>query len=190
MITLIDNYDSFTYNLVQYLGDLDVPVQVYRNDEKSAQAVIDENPSGILLSPGPSDPDHAGICLEVIALAAVSKTPLFGVCLGHQSIAQAFGGKVIRAPEPLHGKTSNIVHEGKAVFSGIPSPFAVTRYHSLIAERESLPDCLEITAETDDGIIMGLSHKELQIHGVQFHPESIATDHGHDLLRNFVETIR
>ncbi|MGH1403222.1 MAG: anthranilate synthase component II [Alphaproteobacteria bacterium] len=190
MITLIDNYDSFTYNLVQYLGDLDVPVRVYRNDEKTAQDVIDEKPSGILLSPGPSDPDRAGICLDTIALAAQNAMPLFGVCLGHQSIAQAFGGKVIRAPEPLHGKTSMIRHEGKTIFKGVPSPFSVTRYHSLIAQRESLPECLEITAETDDGIIMGLSHKTLPIHGVQFHPESIATDHGHDLLRNFVELVR
>ncbi len=187
MITLIDNYDSFTYNLVQYLGDLGAQVRVYRNDEKTAQEVIDEKPSGILISPGPSDPDHAGICLEVIKLAAENNIPLFGVCLGHQSIAQAFGGNVIRAPQPLHGKTSEITHEGKTVFKGIVSPYPVTRYHSLIAERESIPDCLEITAETSDGIIMGLSHKEKPIHGVQFHPESIATEHGHDLLKNFVD---
>ncbi len=187
MITLIDNYDSFTYNLVQYLGDLKADTQVYRNDERSAQDVINQKPSGILLSPGPSDPDHAGICLELITLAAEQSVPLFGVCLGHQSIAQVFGGKVIRGTEPVHGKTSSIMHEGKTVFKGLPSPYIVTRYHSLIAERESLPNCLEITAETEDGVIMGLSHKTKPIHGVQFHPESIATEHGHKLLQNFVE---
>ncbi len=187
MITLIDNYDSFTYNLVQYLGDLDAKTRIYRNDEISVDQVMNENPSGILISPGPSDPDHAGICLELIKSAADNNTPLFGVCLGHQSIAQAFGGKVIRAPVPMHGKISNITHEGKTIFKGLPSPYAVTRYHSLIAERESLPNCLEITAQTDYGIIMGLSHKKKPIHGVQFHPESIATEHGHDLLKNFVE---
>ncbi len=186
MITLIDNYDSFTYNLVQYLGDLGSKTVVYRNDEKTAQEIIEGNPSGILISPGPSDPDHAGVCLEVIALAAQHDIPLFGVCLGHQAIAQVFGGKVIRAPQPLHGKVSQITHNAKAMFKGIPSPYQVTRYHSLIAERDSLPDCLEISAETEDGIIMGLSHKEKPIHGVQFHPESIATHHGHDLLKNFV----
>ena len=190
MITLIDNYDSFTYNLVQYLGDLQADVQVYRNDERSVDDILKEKPSGILISPGPSDPDHAGICLDLIKAAAEHNIPLFGVCLGHQSIAQAFGGKVIRAPEPLHGKISQIIHDGKTVFKGLPSPYPVTRYHSLIAEKESLPDCLEITAETSDGIIMGLSHKEKPIHGVQFHPESIATEHGHDLLRNFVELTR
>ncbi len=187
MITLIDNYDSFTYNLVQYFGDLGAQVRVYRNDQKTAHDIIDEKPQGILISPGPSDPDHAGICLDVIKLAADNNIPLFGVCLGHQSIAQAFGGKVIRAPYPLHGKTSDIMHDGKTVFEGLPSPYPVTRYHSLIAEKESLPDCLEITAQTDDGIIMGLSHKDKPIHGVQFHPESIATEHGHELLKNFVE---
>lgn len=187
MITLIDNYDSFTFNLVQYLGDLGAETVVYRNDQKTAAEVFAEKPSGILISPGPSDPDHAGICLEVIKMAADLDVPLFGVCLGHQSIAQAFGGKVIRAPSPMHGKVSDITHEGKGVFKGVPCPFTVTRYHSLIAERDTVPDCLEITAETDDGIVMGLSHKEKPIHGVQFHPESIATQHGHDLLGNFVE---
>ena len=146
-----------------------------------------KHPKGILISPGPSDPDHAGICLELIKLVADTNIPLFGVCLGHQAIAQAFGGKVIRAPEPIHGKVSDISHEQKAIFKGLPSPYSVTRYHSLIAERKSLPDCLEITAQTEDNIIMGLSHKEKPIHGVQFHPESIATQHGHDLLKNFVE---
>ncbi|PCK00101.1 MAG: aminodeoxychorismate/anthranilate synthase component II [Zetaproteobacteria bacterium] len=190
MITLIDNYDSFTYNLVQYLGDLKSEVRVYRNDEVTAQQIIDKSPAGILISPGPSDPDRAGICLDVILLAAEHNVPLFGVCLGHQAIAQAFGGKVIRAPEPFHGKTSTITHTGKKMFEGIPSPYTVTRYHSLTAERESFPDCLEVMAETQDGIIMALSHKDKQIHGVQFHPESIATEHGHALLENFVRLTR
>tara|TARA_R110001592_G_scaffold16881_6_gene71463 strand:+ start:516 stop:1088 length:573 start_codon:yes stop_codon:yes gene_type:complete len=189
MITLIDNYDSFTYNLVQYLGDLGVETRVYRNDEVSVEHVFGDKPEGLLISPGPSDPDHAGICLDVIKAAAERNVPLFGVCLGHQAIAQAFGGKVIRAPAPMHGKISDIAHSGKAVFEGLPSPYPVTRYHSLIAERESIPDCLEITAETEDGIIMGLSHKDKPIHGVQFHPESIATKHGHDLLKNFIRLV-
>ncbi|MFP4097830.1 MAG: anthranilate synthase component II [Alphaproteobacteria bacterium] len=188
MITLIDNYDSFTYNLVQYLGDLGAGVRVYRNDERSVQEILAETPRGILISPGPSDPDHAGICLELIKAAAHNDIPLLGVCLGHQSIAQAFGGKVVRGAKPIHGKISHIVHEGKTIFKNLPSPYAVTRYHSLIAQRETLPQCLEITAHTqEDGIIMGLSHKEKPIHGVQFHPESIATDHGHALLKNYVE---
>lgn len=187
MITLIDNYDSFTYNLVQYLGDLKVETRIYRNDAKTPEEILQENPSGILISPGPCDPDQAGICLDLIELCYAKGVPLFGVCLGHQAIAQAFGGKVIRAPEPIHGKTSEITHNNKSIFKGLPSPYTVTRYHSLIAEKDSLPDVLEITAETEDGIIMGLSHKEKPIHGVQFHPESIATDHGHDLLKNFVE---
>jgi len=188
MITLIDNYDSFTYNIVQYLGDLGAEVCIYRNDERSVDDILKEKPSGILVSPGPGDPDHAGICLDLIKAAAEHDVPLLGICLGHQSIAQVFGGKVIRGPKPMHGKISAVVHEQKTIFRGLPSPYAVTRYHSLIAERESLPDCLEIIAETeDDGIIMGLSHKDKPIHGVQFHPESIATDHGHALLRNFVE---
>ena len=190
MITLIDNYDSFTYNLVQYLGDLGAQTRVYRNDKVTVAKVMEEKPSGILISPGPSDPDHAGICLELIEAVAKTDTPLFGVCLGHQSIAQAFGGNVIRATEPMHGKLSDITHTGKTVFKGLPSPYSVTRYHSLIAERESLPECLEITAETEDGVIMALSHKEKPIHGVQFHPESIATKHGHDLLKNFIELTR
>ncbi len=190
MITLIDNYDSFTFNLVQYLGDLKSDTKIYRNDEVSAQKIIDENPNGILISPGPSDPNNAGICLDIVALAEKNDIPLFGVCLGHQSIAQALGGRIIRAPEPLHGKTSEIKHNNGAIFKNIPSPYTITRYHSLIVERESLPDCLEITAETEDGIIMALSHKEKPIHGVQFHPESIATEHGHDLLENFVRLTR
>ncbi len=187
MITLIDNYDSFTYNLVQYLGEIGAKVRIYRNDEKTAQHIIGEQPSGILISPGPSNPDNAGICLELIKLASEHNIALFGVCLGHQAIAQAFGGDVVRAPLPMHGKVSSITHNNSNMFKGIPSPFNVTRYHSLIAEKKSLPDCLEITAQTDDGIIMALSHKEKPIYGVQFHPESIATEHGHALLKNFVE---
>ncbi len=189
MITLIDNYDSFTYNLVQYLGDLNADVRVYRNDEKTAEDIINEAPAGILISPGPSDPDNAGICLGVIKLAAENNIPLFGVCLGHQSIAQAFGGRIIRADKPMHGKISSITHNGKEMFKSLPSPYPVTRYHSLIAEKESLPDCLEVMAQTadDDGVIMAISHKTKPIHGVQFHPESIATEHGHALLKNFVE---
>lgn len=190
MIILIDNYDSFTYNLVQYLGDLGADTTIYRNDECSAEDIIAQKPDGILISPGPSDPDHAGICLEVIKLAAAHKVPLFGVCLGHQSIAQAFGGKIIRAPIPLHGKTSQITHNGKGIFEGIPSPYTITRYHSLIVEKESFPDCLDVTAQTQDGLIMALSHKTLPIHGVQYHPESIATEHGHTLLNNFLKLTR
>lgn len=190
MIILIDNYDSFTYNLVQYLGDLGAKTQVYRNDQCSIEEVIAQKPQGILISPGPSDPDHAGICLALIKRAAEVKIPLFGVCLGHQAITQAFGGKVVRAPEPLHGKISEITHKGTGMFEGIPSPYPVTRYHSLIAERKSFPDCLEITAETKDGIIMAASHKYAPVHGVQFHPESIATQHGHKLLDNFLKLTR
>ena len=187
IITLIDNYDSFTYNLVQYLGDLGAQARVYRNDEVSVEHILGESPNGIMISPGPSDPDHAGICLELITQTADTDIPLFGVCLGHQAIAQAFGGKVIRAPEPMHGKVSKINHDDASVFKGLAKPLEVTRYHSLIAEKSSLPDVLEITSETDDGLIMGLSHKDKAIHGVQFHPESIATSMGHELLKNFLD---
>jgi anthranilate synthase component 2 len=185
-ITLIDNYDSFTYNLVQYLGDLGVACDIFRNDKITVEAVLARSPSGILISPGPSDPDHAGICLALIKAAGEHKIPLLGVCLGHQAIGQVFGGKVIRAPAPLHGKTSTITHTGTGLFKGIPSPYTVTRYHSLLVERTSFPECLTITAETEDGLIMALAHKTLPIHGVQYHPESIATEHGHALLKNFV----
>lgn len=185
MITLIDNYDSFTYNLVQYVGDLGKSYSVVRNDQKTVTEILADNPEQIIISPGPSDPEHAGICLELIKASAEKNIPLLGVCLGHQSIGQAFGGKVIRAPQPMHGKLSPVYHDGKGIFSGIPSPFTVTRYHSLIVEKESLPDNLEITAWTEDNLIMGLQHKTKPIHGVQFHPESIATQHGLDLLRNF-----
>ncbi len=189
MIVLIDNYDSFTFNLVQYFGDLGVGSDVHRNDKITADEVIGMNPKGIVISPGPSDPGHAGICLELVAKAANENIPLLGVCLGHQCIGQVFGGKVIRAPEPMHGKVSDIKHEGQSVFNGLDTSFTATRYHSLIVERDTLPGDLQITAETNDGIIMGLKHKDKQIHGVQFHPESIATDNGHALLKNFVEML-
>ncbi|HEY4548353.1 MAG TPA: aminodeoxychorismate/anthranilate synthase component II [Pedomonas sp.] len=185
MIVVIDNYDSFTYNLVHYLGELGAETSVWRNDQISADDVLALKPSGILLSPGPCTPNEAGICLEMIEKAA-GKVPLLGVCLGHQSIGQAFGGRVVRAPQVMHGKRSPVRHADKGVFAGLPNPFQATRYHSLIVERETLPACLEITAETEDGIIMGLQHRDLAIHGVQFHPESIATEAGHDLLGNFL----
>ena len=190
MLLLIDNYDSFTYNLVHYLGELGADVQVHRNDALNAQEAMALNPAGILLSPGPCDPDQAGICLPLVAAAAETRTPLLGVCLGHQAIGQAFGGKVVRCHEIVHGKMGTMHHAGKSVFKGLPSPFEATRYHSLVVERESLPDCLEITAELEDGTIMGLQHKELPIHGVQFHPESIASEHGHALLKNFIEEMK
>jgi anthranilate synthase component II len=185
MLLLIDNYDSFTYNLVHFLGELGATCEVYRNDKISTEDVLKKKPKAIVLSPGPCTPNEAGICLDLIAKAG-AKIPLLGVCLGHQSIGQAYGGKVIRAPEPLHGKLSTIRHFGTSVFRGLPDRFQVTRYHSLIVERQSLPDCLSITAETDDGIIMGLMHKTHPVHGVQFHPESIASEQGHALLANFL----
>lgn len=190
MLLLIDNYDSFTYNLFHYLGELGADVVVHRNDAIDVQAAMALNPSAILLSPGPCDPDRAGICLALIAAAAETRTPLLGVCLGHQAIGQAFGGRVIRAGEIMHGKMGTITHGGRGIFAGLHSPFAATRYHSLIVERASLPDCLEVTAETPEGMIMGLAHRELPIHGVQFHPESIASEHGHQLLGTFLELAR
>ena len=186
MLLLIDNYDSFTYNLYHYLGELGTEVVVRRNDEIDAQAAMGLRPDAILLSPGPCDPDRAGVCLALIAAAAETRTPLIGVCLGHQAIGQAFGGRVIRAPSIMHGKTDAILHTGRGLFEGLPSPFQATRYHSLTVERESLPADLEITAEVADGTIMGLSHRSLPIHGVQFHPESIASEHGHALLGRFL----
>ena len=189
MLLLIDNYDSFTYNLVHYLGELGERVEVRRNDALSVDEAFAMEPAGIVISPGPCDPDKAGICLDLVARNAERQgavIPMLGVCLGHQSIGQSFGGKVIRAPYPMHGKVCDIHHTGEGVLSDIPSPFSATRYHSLIVERESLPDCFNITAQTDDKIIMGLAHKERPIHGVQFHPESIATEHGHKLLGNFL----
>ncbi|MEO1108332.1 MAG: aminodeoxychorismate/anthranilate synthase component II [Pseudomonadota bacterium] len=190
MLLLIDNYDSFTYNLVHYLGELGAEMVIRRNDALDVQEAMAMNPAGILLSPGPCDPDQAGICLALTEAAAETKTPLMGVCLGHQTIGQVFGGKVVRCHEIVHGKMGTMKHTGKGVFAGLPSPFEATRYHSLIVERESLPDCLEITAELDDGTIMGLQHKELPIHGVQFHPESIASEYGHALLKNFLQELK
>lgn len=186
MYLLIDNYDSFTYNLFHYLGELGAEVEVARNDKITVAEALARKPQGIILSPGPCDPDKAGICLDLVAAAAETKMPLFGVCLGLQSIGQAFGGRIIRAPAPMHGKISAVTHNGHAMFDEITSPFTATRYHSLIVGRESCPDCLEITAETDDGLIMGLAHKDLPITCVQFHPESIASQFGHRVLRNFL----
>jgi anthranilate synthase component II len=185
MLLLIDNYDSFTYNLVHFLGELGANCEVVRNDKITVADALKKKPKAIVLSPGPCTPNEAGICLELIA-AAGGKIPLLGVCLGHQAIGQAYGGNVIRAPEPLHGKLSTLRHKDKGVFKGLPGRFEVTRYHSLIVERKSLPADLEITAETSDGIIMGLQHKSDPVHGVQFHPESIATEEGHALLANFL----
>jgi anthranilate synthase component 2 len=190
MLLLIDNYDSFTYNLVHYLGELGAEVAVHRNDTLNVQEAMAMNPAGILLSPGPCDPDQAGICLALTQAAAETRTPLMGVCLGHQTIGQAFGGKVVRAPDIVHGKMGTMQHTGTGLFAGLPTPFAATRYHSLIVDRATLPDCLEITAELDDGIIMGLQHRELPIHGVQFHPESIRSEHGHALLKNFLDLLK
>lgn len=185
MILVIDNYDSFTYNLVQYLGELGEEVVVRRNDEIDLDGISSLKPDHILLSPGPCTPNEAGITLDVIERFK-GVIPIFGVCLGHQAIGQVFGGKVIRAERLMHGKTSPIHHKGESVFDGLPSPFTATRYHSLIVERETLPDCLEITAETAEGEIMSLRHKQYAVEGVQFHPESIITDHGHQILRNFL----
>jgi anthranilate synthase component II len=190
MLLLIDNYDSFTYNLFHYLGQLGSETVVRRNDEIDVQAAMAMNPSAILLSPGPCTPTEAGICLALIAAAAETRTPLIGVCLGHQAIGQSFGGNVVRAGEIVHGKAGSIEHAGRGVFAGLPSPFSATRYHSLIVERESLPPELEVTAALADGTIMGLQHRSLPIHGVQFHPESIASEHGHALLRNFLDLTR
>ncbi len=185
MLLLIDNYDSFTYNLVHFLGELGAECEVVRNDKITVDAAIEMAPQAIVLSPGPCTPNEAGICLELIEKAS-SKIPLLGVCLGHQAIGQVFGGKVIRAPSAMHGKLSAIETTGKGLFANIPKRFEVTRYHSLIVERASLPADLEVTAETADGIIMGVQHRTLPVHGVQFHPESIASEHGHDILANFL----
>ncbi len=187
MLLLIDNYDSFTYNLVHYLGELGAEVVVKRNDALDVQEAMAMRPDAIMLSPGPCDPAQAGICLALVHAAAETKIPLMGVCLGHQAIGEAFGGNVIRCHEIVHGKMGVMNHGGKGLFAGLPTPFDATRYHSLIVERETLPDCLEITAELEDGTIMGLQHRELPIHGVQFHPESIRSEHGHQLLQNFLE---
>lgn len=185
-VTLIDNYDSFTWNLVHYLGELGAEVTVHRNDAISPEAILESRPDAIVLSPGPCTPQDAGICLDVIAKAGPS-TPILGVCLGHQAIGASYGGTVGRAAVPMHGKLSQIHHEGRAVFRGINGPFAATRYHSLIVERDSLPETLQVTAETEDGTIMGLSHVSHPVHGVQFHPESILSEHGHRILGTFLE---
>jgi anthranilate synthase component 2 len=189
MLLMIDNYDSFTYNLVQYFGELGQDVRVYRNDQIGVTEIEALKPDHIVVSPGPCTPNEAGISVEAIRHFA-GRIPLLGVCLGHQSIGQAFGGRIIRAKQLMHGKTSMIHHADKGVFAGLPNPFEATRYHSLVIERETIPDCLEITAWTDDGEIMGVRHKTLAVEGVQFHPESVLTQHGHDLLRNFLKEYR
>jgi len=186
MIVVIDNYDSFTYNLVHFLGEIGGTTTVLRNDKTTAADVIAMGPSAIVLSPGPCTPNEAGICLDLVEAAAPT-IPILGVCLGHQSIVQAFGGKIVRANTLMHGKLSRIHHTRKGLFEGIPDAFTATRYHSLTAEPDAMPDCLEVTARTEDGTIMGVMHGSLAVHGVQFHPESIASEHGHQLLRNFLK---
>ena len=186
MILVVDNYDSFTWNLVHYLAELGAETRVVRNDDLTAAEAFALRPEAVLLSPGPCSPNEAGICLSILDTAPLDM-PIFGVCLGHQAMGQAFGGEVIRAKSLMHGKTSPIEHEGHSVFKGLPSPFTATRYHSLAVRRETVPDVLEVTAWTADGEIMGLAHRTRPIHGVQFHPESIATEHGHDLLANFLD---
>ncbi|MCT4684710.1 MAG: aminodeoxychorismate/anthranilate synthase component II [Roseicyclus sp.] len=188
MLLLIDNYDSFTWNLVHYLGELGAETRVVRNDQITVQEALAMAPEAIVLSPGPCAPAQAGICLPLTRAAAGAGVPLLGVCLGHQTIGEAFGGRVVRHSEIVHGKMGEILHEGKGVFAGLPSPLKATRYHSLVVERESLPDALEVTAELADGTIMGLRHRTLPIEGVQFHPESIRSEHGHAMLRSFLET--
>ena len=190
MLLLIDNYDSFTYNLVHYLGELGADVRVVRNDAMSVQEALALRPELIVLSPGPCDPIQAGICVPLTKAAAAADVPLLGVCLGHQTIGEAFGGRVIRCHEIVHGKMGMMHHKGGGMFRDLPSPFAATRYHSLVVERDTLPDCLEVTAWLEDGTIMGLRHKEKRIEGVQFHPESIASEHGHQLLKNFLDSAK
>ncbi|MGK7652717.1 anthranilate synthase component II [Roseovarius sp. B08] len=190
MLLLIDNYDSFTYNLVQYVGELGANVQVHRNDALNVQDAMAMKPAGILLSPGPGTPSQAGICKALIEAAADTRTPLLGVCLGHQAIGEVFGGTVTRHSDIVHGKMGTMHHTAAGVFSGLPTPFEATRYHSLVVARDTCPDVLDITAELDDGTIMGLQHKSLPIHGVQFHPESIRSEHGHALLRNFLDVMK
>ncbi len=187
MILLIDNYDSFTYNLVHYLGELGADVTVWRNDMISVADALASGPEAIVLSPGPGRPESAGISLDLVRQAPAD-LPIFGVCLGHQTIGQAFGGTVLRAAELMHGKTSAVLHDGQGVFEGLPNGFAATRYHSLTVSPDGLPDCLQVTARTEDGVIMGLQHRDRPVHGVQFHPESIASEHGHALLGNFLNS--
>jgi anthranilate synthase/aminodeoxychorismate synthase-like glutamine amidotransferase len=186
VILLVDNYDSFTYNLYQYLGELGADTRVIRNDELSAEEALALRPDRIVISPGPGTPDQSGITLDVIRRAA-GRLPLLGVCLGHQALGQAFGGRVVRAPKLMHGKTSEVRHDGRTVFAGLPDPFTATRYHSLVVAPDSVPECLEVSAWTEDGVVMGLRHREYPMEGVQFHPESILTTAGKDLLRNFLE---
>jgi anthranilate synthase/aminodeoxychorismate synthase-like glutamine amidotransferase len=186
MILVLDNYDSFTYNLVQYLGQLGADVSVYRNDAVSVEKIEQLKPSHVVISPGPCTPNEAGITLELIRRLA-GRVPLLGVCLGHQAIGQAFGGKVVRAARVMHGKTSRIGHDGKGIFEKIPNRFLATRYHSLVVERASLPACLDVTADAEDGAIMGLRHRSLPVEGVQFHPEALLTEHGHEMLENFIK---
>ena len=188
-VTLIDNYDSFTFNLAHYLGALGADVSVWRNDELSVADVLAGEPDAIVISPGPATPDSAGICLDLIRAASAS-IPILGVCLGHQAIGQAFGGTVKRAPTPMHGKVSRISHNARGLFRGLNGPFKATRYHSLIIERQGAPEALEISAESDDGLIMAVAHRTLPIYGVQFHPESIESEHGHAVLRNFLDLAR
>ena len=190
MFLLIDNYDSFTYNLLHYLGELGAEVMVKRNDEISVADAMAMGAEGIVISPGPCDPDKAGICLDLVAACADKVVPVFGGCLGFQSIGQAFGGDIVRAPKPMHGKLSQITHDGTGVFGGLPSPFEATRYHSLAIDPASMPNSLIAIAHSEDGVIQGLRHVDLPIHGVQFHPESIASQHGHDILRNFIDMTR
>jgi len=187
MLLVIDNYDSFTYNLVQYLGEMGAEMRIFRNDEVTADAIENElQPERILISPGPGTPDDAGVSLEVIERFA-GRLPILGVCLGHQAIGQHFGGRVIRAPEPVHGKPVTVNHDGRTIFADIPDGFAAGRYHSLVVERDSMPACLEVSATSPDGLVMAMRHRELPIEGVQFHPESILTEHGKTMLRNFLE---
>ena len=185
-LLMIDNYDSFTYNLVQYLGELSASVEVFRNDAASVEQLLESAPEGVVISPGPGEPSGAGVSVEVVRACAERGLPLLGVCLGHQSIGVAFGGRIVRAPTIMHGKISSIEHDGRGIFEGIPSPFEATRYHSLVIDRASLPKGLEVSATTADGEIMGVRHRELPIHGVQFHPESIMTGQGKPLLRRFL----
>ena len=186
MILVIDNYDSFTFNLVHYLLELGAETHVVRNDALTVAEAMALGPQAILLSPGPCTPNEAGICLDLIIAAASARMPLLGVCLGHQALGQAFGGTVVRAPQVMHGKTSRMAHDGSGVFANLPSPFDATRYHSLIVREAELPDCLVVNARSPDGLIMGMRHRDLPFHGVQFHPESIATEHGHALIANFL----
>ena len=188
-VVMIDNYDSFTFNLVQYLQELEIDVHTLRNDQSSVAEVLSEKPDFYMLSPGPSTPDHAGICLDLVKQASAAALPVLGICLGHQAIGQAFGASVVNAADCMHGKTSLIHHEGKGVFSGLPSPFTATRYHSLIIDPDTLPNELEVTARTADGVIMAVGHRTLPIVGIQFHPESVLSEHGHQLLKNFADSI-